>query len=405
MQEEMNFGKKEEGQAKSIQEEIMEKQRAELEEGNGINEEKGMSGDNASEMRDEEGGGAAYGAPTPETSESRQAKKMKNLISITILLFGLFVGSLFVDMSQLVRGSGYSQKNLNKSDIFEANGKTWVAYDAPAVPASVLTDDSCKNCDPSDVLVWLRRVMPTISVTKVNYDSEQGKKMIENFGIKTLPAFVFDPAVEKTELYSEAKDLFTSRNGQDVMNGQLLGIPVGKYLSIPSIDAGDATIGNANSKVKVVVFSDFQCPYCKSFFTTLQAAIKKYQDKVEFVFKDLPLSIHPQAGDAALAASCAQDQGKFWEFADKLYATQSQWGNAKDITYFKNYAAAMKLDTAKFNDCLDKKTHQDKISAVQKEADSFGISGTPTIFINDQVETGVVSADQFTKDIEAALNK
>ncbi len=384
MEEKIDFEKKED-QFKSIQEEILKKERAEIQLPERQSE--------AMEMKND------------PSEEELKNKKMKNLISLVILLAGLLAGSLFVDVSQLVRGSGYSQKNLNKSDIFEASGKTWVAYSEPAVPMRVISDDACQNCDPSEVLVWLRRVVPTISVQKVNFDSAEGKQLISQFGIKTLPAFVFDQAVEKTELYSQAKDLFTAKNGQDVLNGQLLGIPVGKYIASPTIGASDATIGASDAKVKVVIFSDFQCPSCKTLFPAFRSVIAKYQDRVEFAFKELPLSSHPQSGDAALAATCAQDQGKFWEYADKLYAAQAEWGNAKDITYFKNYAVALKLNAGQFNKCLDGKTHQDSIDASTKEAVDFAISGTPTVFVNDQLEEGVITADQLGKDIEAQLAK
>lgn len=345
----------------------------------------------------------AYDIPLSE--EEKKNKKMKNMVSVMILLFGLLIGSLFVDVSQLVRGSGYSQKNLNKSDIFEADGKTWVAYSEPAVSMSVISDDSCEKCDSSEVLVWLRRVMPTISVAKVNFDSMEGKKIIDQFDIKTLPAFVFDTSVEKTELYSQANSLFVAKDGMDVMNTQLLGVPVGKYLALPETNASDPTFGKNDSAVKVVIFSDFQCPYCKTFFPALRGVMAKYQDKVAFTFKELPLDSHPQATDAALAATCATDQGKFWEYADKLYASSSEWSNAKDVTFFKNYAAALGLKTDQFNKCLDDKAHQDNIDASKKEAESFAISGTPTIFVNDQIETGTITADQLGKDIDAQLAK
>ncbi len=386
----MDFEKKEGEQLRAIQEEIKEKEKAELQ-----TFEKPQENDRAEKEN----------IHNAWVEKKMWEKKMKNLISLVILLAGLFVGSIFVDVSQLIKGNGYSQKNLNKADIFEASGKTWVAYDAPAVPMSVISDDTCEKCDPSEVLVWLRRVMPTISVEKVNFDSERGKQLIAKFDVKTLPFFVFDSAVEKTELYTQAEGLFKASNGQDVMDTQLLGVPVGKYLSAPTISADDPSLGNKDSKVKVVVFSDFQCPYCKTLFPAFRTMITKYQDKVEFSFKNLSVDSHPQSADSALAASCAQDQGKFWEYADKLYASQTEWTNAKDITFFKSYATALKLDTTKFAQCLDGKVNQARLDAIKKEATGFAISGTPTIFVNDKVETGVVSADQLTKDIEAELAK
>jgi protein-disulfide isomerase len=332
-------------------------------------------------------------------------KKVKNLLSAVILLAGLLVGSLFVDVAQLYKGGGFSQKNLSKSDIFEAGGKTWVAYSEGAVPAAVITDDTCEKCDVSEALVWLRRVLPTVSSEKIAYDSKEGKAMIEKYGIKTLPAFIFDGAIAKTDFYTQAKVLFSQKEDRYVMNTQELGLPVGKYLDLPKIGEGDAVFGPEDAKVKVVIFSDFQCPYCKVFFQTLRANMKQYGDKVRYAFKELPLDIHPQANNAALAAMCAQEQGKFWEYADKLYATQSDWGMAKDTAKLKTYARTLGLKADDFNKCLDDKKYQDKVDSDKKEATDFGISGTPSIFINDQFESGAVTADQLKANIEAQLNK
>lgn len=340
-----------------------------------------------------------------ENKDKEKDKKIKNLLSLVILLGGLFAGSLFVDTAQIIKGNGFSQKNLNKSDIFEANGKTWVAYTEPAVPVSVINDDSCEKCDVSEALVWLRRVLPTVSTEKISFDSAQGKNLIDKFGIKTLPAFIFGEAIVKTDFYSQAKVLFNQKDTQYVLNTQELGLPAGKYLSLPTVSEGDATLGKTDSNVKVVVFSDFQCPYCKVFYKTLKDTMNVYKDRVLFDYKHLPLDIHPQAGNAALAASCAQEQGKFWEYADKLYAAQTEWGSTKDGAKFKQYAVALGLKTADFNKCLDDKKYQGQIDEDKKEATDFGITGTPSIFINDQVEGGVVTADQLKADIEAQLNK
>lgn len=343
-----------------------------------------------------------------ETLDKKKVdKKIKNMISIIILLAGLFVGSLFVDMGQLMKGGGFSVKNLSQSDIFEANGKTWVAYTEPAVPVTVINDDSCEKCDVSEALVWLRRVLPTVSAQKVAYDSDQGKQLIEKFNIKTLPAFIFSEPVTKTDFYTQAKVLFTPADNQYVFKTQELGMPVGKYLSLPQIDAKDAVFGAKadDSKVKMIVFSDYQCPYCKLLYTSLRGIMKTYQDKVTFVYKHLPLDIHPQAENAALAAECAQEQNKFWEYSDKLYAAQSEWGNAKDTTKFKDYARVLGLNTADFNKCLDGKKYQDQINADKQEATDFGIAGTPAVFINDQFENGAISPDQLKQMIEQELNK
>lgn len=331
-------------------------------------------------------------------------EKIKNLISAVILLAGMFLGSLFVDMVQLVKKDGFSTKNLNKSDIFEASGKTWVAYSEPAVTVQVVNDESCEKCDASEILVWMRRVVPTIAIEKVDYKSDNGKDLIDKFGIKTLPAFVFGQEMTQTDFYAQAKDFFDEKDDRFFMRSQDVGIPVGKYVASPV--TGDAASGPKDAKVKVVVFSDFQCPYCKIFHKAFEDAIKNYGDRVLFDYKFLPLSdIHPQANDAALASACALEQGKFWEYADKLYADQTNWGNAKDIFKFKEYAKNLGLDGAKFNQCLDSKKYQDKIDADKKEADSFAISGAPGIFVNTDFQEGVISYDQLKDAIEKELAK
>jgi protein-disulfide isomerase len=333
-------------------------------------------------------------------------KKMKNLVSATILLAGLFVGSLFVDVSQLVKGGGYSMKNLNKSDIFEAGGKTWVAYDEPAVGAKVINDDACEKCDVSEAIVWLRRVLPTVSTEKVAYDSAEGKTLIEKFGIKTLPAFIFDGSIANTEFYVQAKVLFSEKEGSQVLNTQELGLPAGKYLATPEAKEGDAIFGKEDSEAKVFIFSDYQCPYCKVFYSSLRDIMKEYGDRVAFNYKHLPLDeIHPQATNASLAAACAQEQGKFWEYSDKLYTSQTEWSATKDVAKFKQYAVALGLKSVDFNKCLDDKKYTEKIETDKQEGADFGITGTPAIFVGDQFSSGAISVDDLKGQIESLLNK
>lgn len=333
-------------------------------------------------------------------------KKIKNLISIVILLAGLFIGSLFVDVVQLLKGSGFSERNLSRSEIFEANGKTWVAYGEPMVPVKVLTDDTCgEKCDPGEALVWLRRVMPTVSAQKLDANSAEAQKMIAEFGIRTLPAFVFSDAVARTDFYAQAQVIFDQKDDQYVLKTDELGLTPGKYLTMPKINEGDAIFGKNDSSVKLVVFSDFQCPYCKMMWSTLHDTVKQYGDRVLFDYKNLPLPNHAQANNAALAAQCALEQEKFWEYGDKLFASQDEWSVTTGTQKFKDYAKGLNLDTGRFNSCLDSKKYQDKIDASVSEATTFGIAGTPAIFINNQFKNGVTSADELNASIEQELNK
>ncbi len=339
----------------------------------------------------------------PEEKIENKDKKIKNLISAVILISGLFVGSLFVDISQLLSGGGFSLKSLSKAEIFESNGKTWVAYGDPLVSVKVVTDEQCEKCNPAEPLVWLRRVAPTISAQKVEFNSQEGQSLIEKFGIKTLPAFIFSQSIDQTEFFAQAQTLFVAKDGQFELKTQELGLAPGRYLELPQIKEGDAVFGKQDSNVKMVVFSDFQCPYCKLFHQTLRQTMKTYGDRVAFGFKHLPLSFHAQAEPAALAAECANEQGKFWEYGDKLFAMQAEWSAVTGTQKFKDYARVMGLKTAEFNQCLDSKKYQDKIDASKAEAAGFGISGTPAFFVNSQFNNGVATAEQLKVILDQEL--
>lgn len=339
-----------------------------------------------------------------ESPEELRKKKEKNLISLVILLAGLLLGSLFVDLSQLIKGGGISQRILNEKDVFQLDGRTWVAYSDPIVDVSVVNDEECEECNTDEALVWFRKIVPTMLANKVEYDSEEGKKIIEEFGIKYLPVFVFGKEIENTEFYKQAQPLFTQKNEKYVLDAAKLGLPSGKYVETPKIDENSIKIGPDDAAVKLIEFSDFQCPYCQMFHQTMGKVLDEYGDKVQFVFKNLPLeSIHPKAREAALAAECANEQGKFIAYADKLFANQKTWGESKNSTAFSSYASQVGLDTAKFNQCLKEEKYKDRVDSDIKEADAFGISGTPALFINDTFKNGVTQFEELKAVIDEKL--
>jgi protein-disulfide isomerase len=182
----------------------------------------------------------------------------------------------------------------------------------------------------------------------------------------------------------------------------------------PAIDLSkladdDPVEGNANAPVTIVEFSDFQCPFCESFYTnTLQQIRKDYVDtgKVKLIFRDFPLSFHPHAQKSAEAAECANLQGKYWEMHDKLFENQTSLDNSSDyISDLKRYAADLKLDTAKFNSCLDNGDTAAEISKDFNDGAAAGISGTPSFFINGQKIVGAQPYSAFKAAIDAELAK
>lgn len=168
-----------------------------------------------------------------------------------------------------------------------------------------------------------------------------------------------------------------------------------------SVD-GDPVLGDANAPVTVVEFSDFQCPFCKKAH---DEALKQVKDnyvktgKVKLVFRDFPLEIHPEAETAALAAECAHEQGKFWEYHDVLFENQASLSDAN----YKKWAEDLGFDTEQFNKCYKSLKYLDEVRKDMSEGQSYGVSGTPAFFVNGKLVTGAQPYSVFELEIEGAL--
>jgi protein-disulfide isomerase len=147
----------------------------------------------------------------------------------------------------------------------------------------------------------------------------------------------------------------------------------------PKVDSPRPTLGSASARVKVEEFSDFECPACKAAEPTVAEVLKTFGDQIYFSYHHFPLvTVHLQAYTAALAAECANDQGKFWQYHDSLFEHQPQLSKSQ----LKQYAADLKLNTESFNACLDSRAKQTQVRADMAEADKRGVNSTPTFFVN-----------------------
>lgn len=138
--------------------------------------------------------------------------------------------------------------------------------------------------------------------------------------------------------------------------------------------------GPKDAPVTVVEFTDFQCPWCKKSQDNVSAVEKQYGDKVKFVARNFPLTqIHPRAMPAAEAAYCAKEQGKYWEYRDKLFEKQE----LSDAD-FKRYASELNLNAKKFDKCLAGHKGDAFIQNDMADGQKFGVSGTPSFFVNNR---------------------
>lgn len=164
----------------------------------------------------------------------------------------------------------------------------------------------------------------------------------------------------------------------------------------------DPALGSASAPVTIVEFSDFQCPFCQRVSPTLKQVRQTYGDKVRIVWKDFPLTqIHPQAFKAGEAAHCAGDQGKYWEFHDRLFANQQ----ALQPDDLKKYAAELGLDAAAFGACLDTGKHGERVRNGVAEGTKLGINSTPTIYINGRMLSGAQPFEVFKGVIDEELSR
>ncbi len=166
--------------------------------------------------------------------------------------------------------------------------------------------------------------------------------------------------------------------------------PRGTQLYKISID-DDPVKGDPNAPVTIIEFSDFQCPFCSRFYSqTLPLLEENYIDtgKIKLVFKDLPLdNLHPNARTTHIAAECANEQGKFWEYHDILFEKQSQWQNLSPSnldTTITNFAAGLGMQSTAFQACMKSQEIADEVNDDTLDAASYGATGTPTFFIGNE---------------------
>jgi protein-disulfide isomerase len=165
--------------------------------------------------------------------------------------------------------------------------------------------------------------------------------------------------------------------------------------------AESPSFGPQFAKVTIVEWSDFQCPYCGRAAPTVERLRKEYGKDVRFVFRNLPLPMHPNAHIAAQAAMAANAQGKFWEMHDQLFANQA----ALDRASLDRTAEKLGLDMARFAKDIDGPTVKAQIEADMAAATAVGVRGTPTLFINGRPVSGAPQWEVFKPEIDAEIAK
>ncbi|MCA9636429.1 MAG: thioredoxin domain-containing protein [Myxococcales bacterium] len=167
------------------------------------------------------------------------------------------------------------------------------------------------------------------------------------------------------------------------------------------VPLGDSPVrGNKAAPVTIVAFTDFECPYCARGHETLEKIRERYGDKVRVVFKHLPLPFHSHAYVAARAALAAGEQGKFWEYHDRLFAASSL-----DEDTLLGIAKALRLDRKKIEEAMGSTRYDAQISADIELAREIGVRGTPAYFVNGRAISGAVGELEFRMIVQEELER
>jgi protein-disulfide isomerase len=172
--------------------------------------------------------------------------------------------------------------------------------------------------------------------------------------------------------------------------------------TVYEVDEGSSpSKGPKRAPLVVVVFSDFQCPFCKRVEPTLARLQTEYAGKLRTVWKNYPLPFHAHAQEAAEAAMAAGAQGKFWQMHDKLFANNE----ALERSNLESYAQELGLDMTRFKAELDAGAHRDAIQADVAQGEKLGVRGTPAVFINGHKIAGAYPFETFKRVADAELAK
>ena len=163
--------------------------------------------------------------------------------------------------------------------------------------------------------------------------------------------------------------------------------------------ANSPSKGPAGAPIELIEFSDFQCPFCQRANPTVTQVLQTYGDRIHFVYRHFPLSTHPNAKPAAEASQCAAEQGKFWEYHDKLFANPSRLADSD----LKQSAAELGLDAAAFNKCVDTHKYAAQVERDFHAGEDAGVNGTPAFFVNGRMISGAQPFDAFKRLIDEEL--
>ncbi len=216
-----------------------------------------------------------------------------------------------------------------------------------------------------------------------------GDVLVCTAGGEVSERFKVNPEAERIEISPAGDQLYVGTR-----KGKLLLVSLDFISEIDT--SGDPVRGPADAPVEIIVFSDYQCPYCARLEPLLSQVLAKYPREVKLVFKQFPLNMHPFSRKAAAASLAAGEQGKFWEMHDRVFENSRRLSDA----LFLQMAEGLGLDMTKFKESLNGLSIQARIKEDIQDGIKAGVRGTPTVFID-----GKLLRDRSLKGFEEMIEK
>ncbi len=285
-------------------------------------------------------------------------------------------------------------------------GKFWPMHDKLFASQAALSPDTISKA-AREAGLDLRRFEQAVSARKGEARVQEDQKLAAQVGANGTPTMFFNcrqvvgaqpferlRAVAEEEL-RKADQVLAGKGGPGAYDrlckANLAGVvPAALTGQAPAaaiaVRPDDPVRGNPKAPVTIVLFSDFQCPFCARVGPTLDEAQRTYGDKVRIVWKHQPLGFHPNALPAAKAAEAAREQGKFWQMHDRLFASQREL--SPDA--YERIAKELGLDVRRFQESIRSGKSQARIEDDQRLAARVGAQGTPTMFVNGEKVEGAV---------------
>lgn len=246
---------------------------------------------------------------------------------------------------------------------------------------------------------YLAQEMPrrTRAVTEADVESfyAENRERLQGQPIADVQAAIADLLESRRQ--TEARESLLAELGK-AGGGTVISLEPPRQLV--DVASTDPVRGPRSARVTIVEFSDYQCPFCARVTPSLAKVLATYGDRVRLVWKDFPLEdIHPRAVELARAARCAGEEGKYWEFHDRVFASQEQAATLP----LDDYAKALGIQPRDFAECVKSGRHTKAVIEGQDAGNRLGVESTPTLFVNGRRITGAQPFEVLARVIDDEL--